>query len=119
MPGHYAATAPRPRRANDHLQSIIEVTERGRPCALIAQHIQAVEGAIGKAKKALLLLGQSLQRSLRAFSSEVGTGSREENASNKSLEPPFRFNRNGKGSSDGGPKAQSADRKYLQVFERR
>ncbi len=34
----------------------------------------------------------------RAFSSEVGTGSREENASNKRREPPFRFNRNGKGS---------------------
>jgi hypothetical protein len=35
----------------------------------------------------------------RAFSSEVDTGSREENASNKEIEPPFRFNRNGKGSS--------------------
>src|SRR3984885_10526036 len=34
----------------------------------------------------------------RAFSSEVDTGSREENASNKEVEPPFRFNRNGKGS---------------------
>jgi len=33
----------------------------------------------------------------RAFSSEVGPGSRKENASKK-LEPPFRFNRNGKGS---------------------
>jgi hypothetical protein len=31
----------------------------------------------------------------RAFSSEVDTGSREENASNKEVEPPFRFNRNG------------------------
>jgi hypothetical protein len=29
----------------------------------------------------------------------VDTGSREENASNKEVEPPFRFNRNGKGSS--------------------
>jgi DNA-binding FrmR family transcriptional regulator len=65
MPGHHAATAPRPRRANDHLHNIIEMNERGRPCALIAQHVQAVEGAFGKAKKALLLLGQSLQRSLR------------------------------------------------------
>jgi hypothetical protein len=36
----------------------------------------------------------------RAFSSEVGSGSRKENASNqKKLEPPFRFNRNGKGAS--------------------
>ena len=36
--------------------------------------------------------------SSRAFSSEVDTGSREENASNKEVEPPFRFHRNGKGS---------------------
>jgi hypothetical protein len=28
----------------------------------------------------------------------VETGSREENASNKEAEPPFRFYRNGKGS---------------------
>jgi hypothetical protein len=28
----------------------------------------------------------------------VETGSREENASNKGVEPPFRFNRNGEGS---------------------
>jgi len=35
----------------------------------------------------------------RAFSSEVDAGSREENASNRKIEPPFRFNRNGKGSS--------------------
>src|ERR1700678_1075863 len=41
----------------------------------------------------------------RAFSSEVDTGSREENASNKELEPPFRFHRNGKGST-----ATSGDR---------
>ena len=31
---------------------------------------------------------------IRAFSSEVGTGSREENASNEAAEPPLRFNRN-------------------------
>jgi general secretion pathway protein I len=35
----------------------------------------------------------------KAFSSEVGTGSREENASNRESGAPFRFNRNGKGSS--------------------
>ena len=34
----------------------------------------------------------------KAFSSEVDTGSREENASKKAVEPPFQFNRNGKGS---------------------
>ena len=35
----------------------------------------------------------------RAFSSEVETGSRRENASNRKSGVPFRFNRNGKGSS--------------------
>jgi hypothetical protein len=34
----------------------------------------------------------------RAFSSEADTGSREENVSNRELEPPFRFHRNGEGS---------------------
>ena len=34
-----------------------------------------------------------------AFSSEVDTGSRQENASNQESRAPFRFNRNGKGSS--------------------
>src|SRR3954463_4609466 len=35
----------------------------------------------------------------RAFSSEVGTGSRQENASNLKSRAPFRFHRNGNGSS--------------------
>src|SRR2546428_10468771 len=35
----------------------------------------------------------------RAFSSEVETGSRQENASNQEPRAPFRFHRNGKGSS--------------------
>jgi hypothetical protein len=34
---------------------------------------------------------------IRAFSSEVDTGSRKENASNEVAGPPFRFDRNGKG----------------------
>jgi hypothetical protein len=40
-------------------------------------------------------------RTSRAFSSEVDTGSREENASKQETRAPFRFNRNGKGSSIG------------------
>src|SRR5256885_2063828 len=36
----------------------------------------------------------------RAFSSEVETGSREENASKQKDRAPFRFNRNGKGSGE-------------------
>jgi hypothetical protein len=41
---------------------------------------------------------RSREFSLRAFSSEVDTGSRQENASNIETELPFRFNRNGRGS---------------------
>jgi ergothioneine biosynthesis protein EgtB len=37
----------------------------------------------------------------RAFSSEVGTGSRQENASNQESGAPFRFYRNGRGSRAG------------------
>src|ERR1700723_1955533 len=37
----------------------------------------------------------------RAFSSEVDTGSREENASKQKSRAPFRFYRNGKGSRAG------------------
>jgi hypothetical protein len=36
--------------------------------------------------------------SLRAFSSEVETGSRQENASNQESGAPLRFHRSGKGS---------------------
>jgi len=36
---------------------------------------------------------------IRAFSSEVEAGSRQENASNQESRAPFRFNRNGEGSS--------------------
>ena len=39
------------------------------------------------------------QNRVRAFSSEVETGSRQENASNQESRAPFRFYRNGKGSS--------------------
>src|ERR1700754_1184905 len=38
-------------------------------------------------------------RPIRAFSSEVETGSRQENASNQKSKPAFRFHRNGSGSS--------------------
>jgi len=66
MPDHHAAIARRLRRANGHLQSIVEMIEQGLPCAEIAQQLQAVEGAIENAKKALLhdYLSQSLEQSL-------------------------------------------------------
>src|ERR1700732_348036 len=43
-----------------------------------------------------------------AFSSEVDTGSRQENASNKEVEPPFRFNRTEK-ALEGVPMALSVE----------
>jgi len=50
----HAAIAKRLKRANGHLQTIIEMIERQRPCGQIAQQLQAVEGAIENAKKALI-----------------------------------------------------------------
>jgi hypothetical protein len=44
-----------------------------------------------------------------AFSSEVETGSRQENASNQESRAPFRFNRNGKGSRLVTPRLRPAD----------
>jgi hypothetical protein len=40
----------------------------------------------------------------KASSSEVDTGSRQENASNQKSRAPFRFNRNGKGPSEPTPR---------------
>src|ERR1700686_2455347 len=40
----------------------------------------------------------SVAAKIRAFSSEVETGSREENASNQEFRAPLRFHRSGKGS---------------------
>lgn len=55
MPDHpHAAIAKRLKRASGHLESIIEMIDQRRPCAQIAQQLQAVEGAIENAKKALI-----------------------------------------------------------------
>lgn len=42
------------KRADGHLKGIIEMIEAGRPCIEIAQQLQAVEKAIGQAKKTLI-----------------------------------------------------------------
>jgi DNA-binding FrmR family transcriptional regulator len=55
MPDHpHSAIARRLKRANGHLETIVEMIEQGRPCAHIAQQLQAVESAIESAKKALI-----------------------------------------------------------------
>jgi TetR/AcrR family transcriptional regulator len=46
----------------------------------------------------LALLQTNIDGVASAFSSEVGTGSREENASKQKTRAPFRFHRNGEGS---------------------
>jgi DNA-binding FrmR family transcriptional regulator len=42
------------KRAAGHLQGVIEMLEQDRSCRDIAQHLQAVESAITKAKKTLV-----------------------------------------------------------------
>lgn len=42
------------KRANGHLASVIEMIAEGRPCADIAQQLQAVEKAITNAKRELI-----------------------------------------------------------------
>ena len=69
MPDHpHAAIARRLKRANGHLETIIEMIEHGRPCAQIAQQLQAVEGAIENAKKTLIHdhISDSLDKSPKA-----------------------------------------------------
>ncbi|MGH6681739.1 MAG: metal-sensing transcriptional repressor [Bradyrhizobium sp.] len=54
MPDIHSAIVRRLKRADGHLQMIIDMIEQGRPCQEIAQQLQAVEGAIENAKKALI-----------------------------------------------------------------
>ena len=72
MDHSHSAIARRLKRANVHLETIIEMIEKGRPCAQIAQQLQAVESAIESAKKALINdhISHSLERSLKAAGSK-------------------------------------------------
>jgi DNA-binding FrmR family transcriptional regulator len=56
------------KRADGHLQKIIEMIELGRPCPQVAQQLQAVESAIENAKKALIHehITHCVNRSLKA-----------------------------------------------------
>ena len=68
MPDHsHSAIARRLKRANGHLETIIEMIEQDKPCADIAQQLQAVESAIENAKKALIHdhISHNLERSLK------------------------------------------------------
>src|ERR1700722_17260229 len=46
--------ATRLKRAQAHLTAVIEMMESGPPCMGLAQHLHAVEKAIGNAKKELI-----------------------------------------------------------------
>ena len=73
MQGHpHSAIARRLKRANGHLETIIEMIEQDLPCAQIAQQLQAVESAIESAKKALIYdhISDSLERSFKTSGSK-------------------------------------------------
>jgi DNA-binding FrmR family transcriptional regulator len=67
----HSAIARRLKRASGHLETIIVMIEQGRPCAQIAQQLQAVESAVESAKKALIHdhISHSLERSFKASGS--------------------------------------------------
>lgn len=50
----HPAIIKRLKRAEGHLRSVIKMLEEHRPCADIAQQMQAIESAITKAKKTLI-----------------------------------------------------------------
>jgi uncharacterized protein len=75
----HSAIARRLKRANGHLETIIEMIEQNRPCAQIAQQLQAVESAIESAKKALIHdhVSQRLERSFKASGPKTKAALRE------------------------------------------
>jgi hypothetical protein NreA len=78
----HPAIGKRLRRANGHLQRVIEMLGEGRSCMELAQQLQAVERAVNSAKKALIHdhLDRCLQKS---------TGGRR-NSQNQALVSEFR-----------------------------
>ena len=69
---HRPEISKRLRRAEGHLKKIIEMVESGRPCLELAQQLQAVENALGNAKKALIHdhIDHCLEQSARPLSRE-------------------------------------------------
>jgi DNA-binding FrmR family transcriptional regulator len=75
----HPAIIKRLKRADGHLQKIIEMLEKGRPCPQVAQQLQAVESAIENAKKALIHdhISHCVNRSLKAVGPAGRTAMRE------------------------------------------
>ena len=67
------------KRAQGHLKSILTMLEEGRGCLEIAQQLQAVEKAIGNAKKTLVHdhIDHCLEHSVGAGSREADNAIRE------------------------------------------
>jgi len=55
------------KRAEGHIKSVVSMLEKGRGCLEIAQQLQAVEKAVGSAKKTLVHdhIDHCLERSVR------------------------------------------------------
>jgi uncharacterized protein len=67
VPNHlHSAVYRRIKRANGHLETIIEMIEQGQSCAEISQQIQAVESATENAKKALIYNHLGVERSIQS-----------------------------------------------------
>ena len=67
------------KRAEGHLKSIVAMLEEGRGCLEIAQQLQAVEKAVGSAKKTLVHdhIDHCLEHSVREGSRGVDGAIRE------------------------------------------
>jgi DNA-binding FrmR family transcriptional regulator len=75
------------KRADGHLRSIVTMLEEGRSCLDIAQQLQAVESAVGNAKKTLVHdhIDHCLDHAVRAGSKQVDGAIREFKAITKYL----------------------------------
>lgn len=75
------------KRAQGHLKSIITMLEEGRGCLDIAQQLQAVESAVGNAKKTLVHdhIDHCLEHVVREGTKSTGDTIREFKAITKYL----------------------------------
>ena len=75
----YPAVIKRLKRAQGHLKSIVTMLEGARGCLEIAQQLQAVEKAIGSAKKTLVHdhIDHCLEHTVRSGSRGADTSIRE------------------------------------------
>ena len=75
------------KRAEGHLKSIITMLEEGRGCLDIAQQLQAVESAVGNAKKTLVHdhIDHCLEHAVREGTQSVDNTIREFKAITKYL----------------------------------